>query len=243
MMKNNKKLNVLGIILVFIIIIGSWGLTKYLLYRKEINLLSRINKYDISINSDSESSDSDLNIEEIREILVTWNDNREVRVHDPTINQLNMDEAVSKAIEDIKYFCEKGILPNSFKSVDASMNTYAYLGTKVPEGTDLKDMYSYWTIKFSNEELLVELKQNAYTGQIWNIVAYDFANANVEGDNIEETLKMYANYLGISMSNYSKSELGYGSLTSDDSRVILSYQSNTSTEKGNTRIEISLSPN
>jgi hypothetical protein len=242
-MKNHKKLNILGVIAVFIIIIGSWSLTKYLLYRKEVNLLSRINKFDISINSDSESSDSDLNIEEIREILVTWNDNKEIRVHDPTINQLTMDEAVSKSIEDIKYFCAKGILPNSFKSVDASLNTYAYLGTKASEDTDLKDRYSYWTIKFSSEELFIELKQNAYTGQIWNIVAYDFVNDNVESVDIEKGLKMYSDYLGINMSNYSKSELGYGSLISEDSRLILSYQINTSIEKGNTRIEISLSPN
>ncbi|MGG7059095.1 hypothetical protein ACQPUY_13690 [Clostridium nigeriense] len=242
-MKNHKKLNVLGIIAVFVIIIGSWGLTKYLLYRKEINLLSRISKFDISINSDSEGSGSDLTVDEIREILVTWSDNREIRVHDPTINQLTMDEAVSRSIDDIKDFCAKGILPNSFKSVDDSWNTYAYLGTKAPEDTNLKDRYSYWTIKFSNEELLIELKQNAYTGQIWKIVAYDFVNDNVENINIEEALKMYSNYLGISMGNYSKSELGYGSLTSDDSRLILSYQSNTLVEKGNTKIEISLLPN
>lgn len=242
-MKNHQKLNVLGVILVFIIIIGSWGLTKYLLYRKEINLLSRINKFDISINSDLESSNSDLSVEEIREILVTWNDNKELRVHDPTINQLSMDEAINKSIDDIEYFCEKGILPSSFKSVDVSLNTSAYLGTKVPENTNLKDRYSYWTIKFSSEEIFIELELNAYTGNIWNIIAYDFVNENVENINIEEALKMYSSYLGINMSNYSKSELGYGSLTSDDSRLILSYQNNTSIERGNTRIEIALSPN
>lgn len=242
-MRNHKKLNTLGVIVVFIIIIGSWGLTKYLLYRKEINILSKINTIDISINSDSESSDSDLTIEEIREILVTWNDNREIRVHDPTINQLNMDEAVSKSIDDIKYFCEKKILPNSFKSIDNSWNTYAYLGTKASIDTYSKDIYSYWTIRFTNDELIIELKQNAYTGQIWNIVAYDFVNDDTENINIEEALKVYSNYLGISMDNYSKSELGYGSLTSDDSKLILSYQRNKLSERGSTKIEISLSPN
>ena len=45
------------------------------------------------------------------------------------------------------------------------------------------------------------------------------------------------------MGNYSKSELGYGSLTSDDSKLILSYQRNTLYDKGSTKIEISLSPN
>ena len=242
-MRNHKKLNILGVIAVFIIIIGSWGLTRYLLYRKEINLLSRISKFNISINSDSENINSNLTIEQIREVLVTWNDNRELRVHDPTMNQLTMDEAVSKSIDDIKYFCEVGILPTSIKSIDDSWNTYAYLGIKAPMYTYLKYIYSYWTIKFSNEEVTIEIKQNAYTGQIWNIVAYDFVNDDTENINIEEALKLYSNYLGISMDNYSKSELGYGSLTSDDSKLILSYQRNTLYDKGSTKIEISLSPN
>ncbi|MGG7144249.1 hypothetical protein ACQPVP_12400 [Clostridium nigeriense] len=242
-MKNNKTLNVLGIIAVFVIIIGSWSLTKYMLYRKEEKLLSRVNKFDISINSDSENSNSNLTTEQIREVLVTWNDNKELRVHDPTINQLTMDEAVSRSIEDIKYFCDAGIIPTSIKSIDDSWNTYAYLGTKAPMYTYSKYIYSYWTIKFSNEDVNIEIKQNAYTGYIWNITIYDFINDNVESINIEEALKMYSNYLGIPMSNYSKSELGYGSLTSDDSKLILSYQSNTLVEKGNAKIEISLSPN
>ena len=242
-MNSKMKLNILGIFVVFIIIIGSWGLTKYMLYHKERTLLSKINKFDISISNGSESSDSNLTVEEIREVIISWNDNKEMRVHDPTINQLTMDEAIVKSIDDIKYFCEEGILPSSFDSIDYSWNTEAYLGTKAPIDINLKDIYSYWTIRFSNEGLLIELKQSAYTGQIWKIVAYDFIGDNLESINIEEALKMYSNYLGVSMGNYSKSELGYGSLISDDSNLILSYQSNTLVEKANTIIEISLSPN
>ena len=241
-MKGQNKLNILGVIIVFIIIVGSWGLTKYLLYNKEIKLLEGINRFDISSSSEEEINNSNLTMEEIREILISLNDNKEIKVHDPTINQLNMDEAVSKAIDDIKYFCEKGILPSSFNSIDISWNTYAYLGTKAPIDAASKEIYSYWTIRFSNGELLIELKQNAYTGQIWKIEAHDFISEDVENVNIEEALKIYSNYLGISMGNYSKSELGYGSLTSEDSRIILSYQSSASIEKGNV-IEINLSPN
>lgn len=244
-MNSQNKFNILGIILVFIMIIGSWGLTKYLLHRKEIDILSEIDGFDISINRESESSNSDLTIDQIRDILVSWNDSRDIKVHDPTINQLTMDEAVNKSISDIKNFCEKGVLPSSFKSIDDTWNTYAYLGTKAPIDVFLWDRYSYWIIGFSNENFLIEINQNAYTGQIWKIVAYDFDDSNddINEINIEESLKIYASYLGISMGNYSKSELGYGSLTSDDSRLILSYQNNTLNQKDNRIVEVTLSPN
>lgn len=242
MMKSQNKLNILGVIIVFIIIIGSWGLTKYLLYNKEIKLLEGINGFDILSSGETETNNSSLTIEQIREALISLNDNKEIKFHDPTINQLTLDEAVTKAIVDIKYFCEKGILPSSFNSIDNSWNTYAYLGTKAPINVDSKDIYSYWTISFSNGDLLIELKQNAYTGNIWRVTACDFVSENVESVNIEEALKLYSNYLGISMGNYSKSELGYGSLTSEDTRIILSYQSNNLIEKGSV-IEINLSPN
>lgn len=241
-MKSQNKLNILGGVIVFIVIIGSWGLTKYLLYNKEIKLLEDINGFDILSSSAAETTNSSLTIEEIREILISLNDNKEIRFHDPTINQLTMDEAVTKAITDIKYLCEKGILPSRFNSIDSSWNTYAYLGTKAPINVDSKDIYSYWTISFSNEDLIIELKQSAYSGQIWSLEARDFISNDMNNINIEEVLKIYANYLGIPMVNYSKSELGYGSLTSEDTRIILSYQSNTSSEKGMV-IEIKLAPN
>lgn len=241
-MKSQNKLNVLGVIIVFIIIIGSWGLTKYLLYNKEIKLLKSLNRFDILSNSEVKTSNSNLSIEEIREVLISLNDNKEIRFHDPTINQLTLDDSVEKAILDIKYFCEKGILPSEFNSIDNSWNTYAFLGTKANMDVISRDIYSYWTINFSNEELLIELKQNACTGQIWKMKVHNFSKKELKNINIEEVLKLYSNYLGIPMENYSKSELGYGSLTSEDSRIILSYQSNTSAEKGSV-IEINLSPN
>ena len=64
-----------------------------------------------------------------------------------------------------------------------------------------------------------------------------------ENINIEEALKIYADYLGINMSNYSKSELGYGSLTSEDSMLLLTIQSNLENDKLSSLIEISLLPN
>lgn len=45
------------------------------------------------------------------------------------------------------------------------------------------------------------------------------------------------------MSNYSKSELGYGSLTSEDSMLLLTIQSNLENDKLSSLIEISLLPN
>lgn len=242
-MRNQKKSTLIGIVLIILIIIGAWGLTRFLLYNQEKKLLSEVQEFSNNINSDNSITNSDLTIEQIRNILITWNDNRDIKIHEPTINQLDMDEAVSKAIDDIKYFCEKGILPKGFETIDNNWNTQAFLGSKAFEETKIKDAYSYWIIRFRSDELNIELKQNAYTGQIWNIVAYDFTEDKKENINIEESLKIYADYLGIKMSNYSKSELGYGSLTSEDSMLLLTIQSNLENDKLRAIIEISLLPN
>ncbi len=242
-MRNHKKSTLIGIILIIVIIIGGWGLTRFLLYNQEKKRLSEIKEFSNDINGDNSITNSDLTIEQIRNILITWNDNRDIKIHEPTMNQLTMDEAVSKAIDDIKYFCEKGILPKGFETIDDYWNTQAFLGSKAFEHTKIKDAYSYWIIRFRSDELNIEVKQNAYTGEIWNIVAHDFTEDKKENINIEEYLKIYADYLGIKMSNYSKSELGYGSLTSEDSMLLLTIQSNLESDKLNSLIEISLLPN
>ena len=242
-MKNKKKSTLSGVILIVIIIIGGWGLTRFLLYNQEKRLLSEVQEYRNDINSNNSISNSDLTTEEIRNILITWNDNRDIKVHEPIINQLTMDEAVSKAIEDIKYFCEKGVLPKDFEEIDNYWNTQAFLGRKSVEETRINYAYSYWIIRFKSDGLNIEVKQNAYTGDIWSIVAYDFTEDKKENINIEEALKIYADYLGINMSNYSKSELGYGSLTSEDSMLLLTIQSNLENDKLSSLIEISLLPN
>lgn len=142
-MKNKKKSTLIGVILIVIIIIGGWGLTRFLLYNQEKRLLSEVQEYRNDINSNNSISNSDLTTEEIRNILITWNDNRDIKVHEPIINQLTMDEAVSKAIEDIKYFCEKGVLPKDFEEIDNYWNTQAFLGRKSVEETRINYAYSY----------------------------------------------------------------------------------------------------
>lgn len=243
MMKNQKKATIIGTILIIIIIIGSWWFTRFLLYNQEKKLLSEVREFSNNINSDNTISNNNLTMEQIRDILITWNDNRDIKVHEPTINQLTMDEAVNKAIDDIKYFCEKAILPKDFETIDDYWNTQAFLGSKVSADKDFKEVYSYWTIRFRTDELNIEVRQNAYTGDIWRIVAYDFTEDKKENINIEEALKVYSDYLGINMSNYSKSELGYGSLTSEDSTLLLTIQSNKENDNLNSLIEISLLPN
>ena len=242
-MRNQKKSTFIGIVLIILIIIGGWGLTRFLLYNQERKLLSEVQEFSNNTNSYNSITNGNLTIEQIRNILITWNENRDIKIHEPTINQLTMDEAVSKAIDDIKYFCEKGILPKSFETIDNNWNTQAFLVSKAFEERKIKDAYSYWIIRFRSDELNIELKQNAYTGQIWNIVAYDFTEDKKENISIEESLKIYADYLGIKMSNYSKSELGYGSLTSEDLMLLLTIQSNLENDKLNSLIEISLLPN
>lgn len=242
-MKNKKIQTIIGVLLIIAIIIGSWGLTKFLLHNQEQSLLSGVKEFDINVTSDDKINNSSLTMEQIREILITWNDNREIRVHEPTINQLTMDEAVSKAIDDIKYFCRKGILPEEFGAIDDYWNTQAFLVSKATLETSFKDAFGYWTIRFSTDELLIELKQSAYSGDIWKVVAYDFIGSEIDNINIEEALNTYADYLNIHMINYSKSELGYGSLTSDDSRLLLTYKINRETGKVSSKYEIELLAN
>ena len=95
-MRNQKKSTFIGIVLIILIIIGDWGLTRFLLYNQERKLLSEVQEFSNNTNSYNSITNGNLTIEQIRNILITWNENRDIKIHEPTINQLTMDEAVKQ---------------------------------------------------------------------------------------------------------------------------------------------------
>ncbi|MPM85825.1 hypothetical protein SDC9_132907 [bioreactor metagenome] len=142
-----------------------------------------------------------LTSEEIFTISKSYNQDTDWLFCDPTAGQLSSDEAIDRAIETVKGFCEQGILPESYANV-SSLDRKVVQGTKAfaqPSELDAAPKLGCWIITFGTKvkEGSLELYLNAVTGQILQVSAtYSSDLSNDLGD-VSAILDKYLDYLGI----------------------------------------------
>ena len=182
-MNKRNFLTVAGITLSFAIAIGGWFLISYLIEIKSDKLLSvtlnvatnALNNIPLDMTStisDSTGDDfpiaqSNLSENEIVSILKNWNSSGRETPHEPTAEQLNMEQAIEAGNEWLSVISRLNIFPDELLHFT---NMRAYLFQNLPSeqgGRFLPPAYSYWTVVFTNDSISVNMVINAVSGQVW----------------------------------------------------------------------------
>lgn len=180
-MAMNKKniFTVSGIILSFVIAIGGWFLTSKLIDMESEKLLSvtaffMVDSLPMIELSHSVDGDNFLNagLEISESEMISILRNREyvdrVMLHEPTAEQINMEQAFESGKAGLDFLYAYGFLPEKDLIIN---NSRAYLSQNTSNnGQALPPQYSFWNVSFINENFNVYMNINAVTGQIWKIV-------------------------------------------------------------------------
>lgn len=142
-----------------------------------------------------------LTSEEVFAISKSYNQDKDWLFCDPTAGQLSSDEAIDRAIETVKGFCEQGILPESYANV-SSLDRKAIQGTKAfaqPSELAVAPKLGCWIIIFGTKvkEGSLELYLNAVTGQILQVYATYSPDLSNDFGDVSAILDQYLDYLGI----------------------------------------------
>lgn len=215
-MTKKNILTMLGIILSFTIAIGGLALTSYLIGIKSDGLLSetlnvttntlenmstsKVTPENYASMDSSSLSSPKLTEDEIVSILRNWSwksANRETP-HEPTEEQLNMEEAIVVAKEWLYFIDELNIFPTEWLYFN---NVSAYLAQKLPSAQSnifLPPAYSYWAVGFTNEAMSVSVTINAVTGQVWEtMINVHQTDIDISGYNITNALVAFTSVFDI----------------------------------------------
>jgi hypothetical protein len=217
-MKMVNKRNILtavGIVLSFAIAIGGWVLTSHLIERNSERLLSMTltiatNTLDgVPGNTASEApyigngnfplARPTLTENEMVSILRNWGADGQETPHEPTREQLNMEQAIEAGREWLSFVGGLDMFPDGLFQY---RNVRAYLFQNLPPGQGrqfLPPAYSYWAVTFTGEAMNISMAINALTGQVWeteiNVSRVDIA---VDWLDIASALSAFLLALGIS---------------------------------------------
>ncbi|MDR1706302.1 MAG: hypothetical protein LBS19_16715 [Clostridiales bacterium] len=175
-MTKKNALTVSGIILSFAIAIGGWLLTSHLIDVRSDKLLSLTLDVDTNVVTQTASGMASparpqLTEDEIAGVLRNWNwryaSDVTEKPHEPTDEQLSMEQAVEAAKEWCVFIGGLDIFPGEALRFEKAS---AYLAQKLlPELSSLflQPEYSYWSVSLTNESMNARMIINAVTGQVW----------------------------------------------------------------------------
>jgi len=184
MIKKNV-LTVIGIILSFAIAGGGWVATSWLIDMESYRLLSGTTSFVVDIpiveitylNDENDYPNIRLGLtdSEIISVLKNWELTDYRRPHEPASGQIDMEQAIEAGRAALTFLYNHHILPAGILEFS---HVGAILSQNVPQGEAfLPLMYSYWTVTFRNDNMLMFMTINAVTGRVWNIEAIVNVNA------------------------------------------------------------------
>lgn len=186
-----------------------------------------------------------LTEDEIISILHNWESPGWKRLHEPTSEQINMEQAINTAKNWLELIIQQLNLNEEFLIFE---NPTAHLSQNLlRDGIGfLAPEYSYWTVTFNNRFASATLKINAVEGQVWNTEItmhlllptrvyysvelvfeeeariYPLISETSQKD-IEETLNLFMSTIGIG-----NSENNFGFVDDDDSKHLFRVFANNS---------------
>jgi len=169
-----------GVIMSFVIAIGGWLLTSWLIDIKSDEMLSATNVTFISVPeriATAPPADKPEGIGNVRPILTeqeivsilrNWESSGRERLHEPAPEHISMEQAIEAGKEGLSFLSEHFFIPEELLSF-SSANAYLYQNQTHPGEEFLAPEYSYWGVVFKNDSINVNMTVNAVTGQVWKV--------------------------------------------------------------------------
>jgi hypothetical protein len=197
--------------------------------------ISEASAYENQINDETgeeeQSPGQILSERDIVEVLRNWDTRGRERPHEPSDEQISMEEAIAIGRAGFARIGEY-LMPEVGLSINQSS---AFLSQNIllDQNTFFDPMFSFWTVTFSGDDVInATLRINAVSGQIWRIDIHraEFAGwAAFTVQTIDEILNDFTSELGIrsldeSVVTIEANERGisaYKSFADDDARVFL----------------------
>lgn len=250
-MNKTKLLSLLGIAAALILVFSGWFLTKSLLHRQELRLLSQTGTLPVQTaaqlpeESETPTPPRDLTDSEIYQILISWELGGEETLHEPMDGQLTMEQAMNAARQLLTHLTGLGLLPEAF-ATDSQATAYlcrlnADVSRLIPMSphavpedirpeSELEPYYSYWTVTFTQGRIQAVLTVNGVTGQVWR--------ANIRQIPLEPTSPQlsdtamaqdYMDFLGLEANSLFKADVCQTRSPGGDTRTQLQLEMSLST--------------
>ena len=227
-MKSNQRVfTAMGVILSFAIAIGGWALISTLIDKRSDALLSAsgitwIKTPDVGLSESpvspttagDQSSEAPMlpdynqNVDaptltenEIISIISNLESPAIERLHEPTADQITMEQALEAGLKWCSVLSESGIVPvELFEWEDMRIN--AYLSQRLPRDQSeqfLNPIYSYWTVTYSSVNMDANLDIHAVTGKVLtaDIALHSYPHTDLYPNAIENILVRFIADLGL----------------------------------------------
>ena len=142
---------------------------------------------------DSEDTLQQLTVEQMEAVISYRANATDEVLHDPVTGQISMEEAFTcgeRWLVEMGFLEEKGYSRTLSRRASLGIRKYRKVSS-VP----MEPYYSFWTVKFSGENVYAVLSINAVTGRVWDaeITLYDEMTQKFSW----ETLELFTELAGI----------------------------------------------
>lgn len=142
---------------------------------------------------DSEDTLQQLTVEQMEAVISYRANATDEVLHDPVTGQISMEEAFTcgeRWLVEMGFLEEKGYSRTLSRRASLGIRKYRKVSS-VP----MEPYYSFWTVKFSGENVYAVLSVNAVTGRVWDaeITLYDEMTQKFSW----ETLELFTELAGI----------------------------------------------
>lgn len=200
------KYTVLTLLLTLIFAVGSMAGMHLVLRVREQQLLSQQGKVAVESPVRAWQKEEDaasgqelylLTIEQMQEVISTWDEHLAVTVHSPVNGQLPMETAIEAGKEwlvQMGFGAAADVDVPEVYSVKASLSI---VNQNQSAGAQAEPYYSFWVLRFVNQSMMAFLRLNAVTGTVWSadITLYE----DVPEDISCEKLKRFVELSGLSV--------------------------------------------
>ncbi len=183
------KYTILTLLLTVIFAFGSMAGMHLVLRAREQQLLSEQGKAVVEspVRAWQKEEDTDfdqeaylLTMEQIEEVIRSWDEHLAVTVHNPVNGQISMETAIESGKEWLAEMGFRTAADADSPEVYSVQASLSIVNQNQSAGTQSEPYYSFWVLRFSNQSMMAFLRLNAVTGNVWS------ADITLYGDLSEE---------------------------------------------------------
>lgn len=174
MWKDKIKMLLLFIISLGVLTVG-WYFTEQLLTEKQNSILGQTGQMELASeksgdqefdeNGELSYESKELSENQIRDILEIWSSRGEVVLHEPTSEELDMEQAIQIGEDWIERMAQSRILSEEFIGCDYDKVTAIMYA---PASSDVdRSLSTYWELQFKKGGSVVSLTVHAASGTVW----------------------------------------------------------------------------